>query len=423
MLNVEIFVARQPIFTREEEVMGYELFYRKNHDDLHFTALNEDEATTDVIINSFYHIGYQKISQGKLCFINFTERLLKSEMPYIFSPNEVVIEILESVHITKEVIKICSTLKKKGYMIALDDYVFQSENPFHIHLLHLADIIKVDVRVTTIEQQQQLFELAHKHNLQLLAEKIETHQEYIQCKKRGYDYYQGFFFSKPSILSSIDIPTFPYKYLRLIQQLSEPNADIKKISDLVETDLSLTYKLLRLINSGSYKRVHTIHSVLQAIMLLGVKHIRKWLFVLTMKEMDMKQNPYSIELQKMALIRGSFCELYAQHTTGKKDVDDYFLVGMLSLLDRILHVPISRVIMDLPLEKEMKEALMGEQNSYHKPLFLVTALENVDWDQISEGLMDIKLPAKEVFQWYELATEWAFEVVTEEEDREAIPHE
>jgi c-di-GMP-related signal transduction protein len=249
---MKVFVGRQPIFNAKEDIFAYELLYRNNEVNM-FPNIDGDQATADVIINSFLNIGIEELTNGKPCFINFTENLLQLKLPTYFKPTEIVVEILGNVLPSTEIIEICKELKQFGYQIALDDFIYNDENPYLYECLKYVDIIKVDILHTTPEIRNKIEMVARYFpNIKLLAEKVETREEYKDLKGKGYDYFQGYFFSKPVIVSAHDVPIYFHSYIDLIRSLSmtEPNVDV--LAELIERDLSLSYKLLKLINSPAF---------------------------------------------------------------------------------------------------------------------------------------------------------------------------
>ena len=234
---MEVFVARQPIFNAKEDIISYELLYRNNNENV-FPNINGDQATTDVLINSFLNIGINELSNGKPCFINFTENLLHLRLPTYFQPDDIVVEILENVIPNTKIIDICKELKQLGYKIALDDFIYNDDNPHFYEYIQYADIIKVDMLQTPPATLTKIEAIARVLNIKLLAEKVETRGEYEVLKQKGYDFFQGYFFSKPVIVSAHDIPTYFHSYIDIIKNLSmtEPNIDV--IASLIERDLS-----------------------------------------------------------------------------------------------------------------------------------------------------------------------------------------
>ncbi|WP_445491117.1 EAL and HDOD domain-containing protein [Niallia sp. 03133] len=216
---MEVFVARQPLFNRMEEVYGYEILYRNNQINS-FPNVDGDHATADVVINSFLNIGIEKLSQGKPCFINFTENLLELKLPIYFQPRDIVIEILETVEPSQKIINICKELKELGYKIALDDYIFDKDNLYAYDLLMQADIVKIDFMNTAEKTRTELEVMLQPFDIIKVAEKLETKAEYEKAKRLGYELFQGYFFSKPSIISTHDVPTYFHTYVNIIKFIS-----------------------------------------------------------------------------------------------------------------------------------------------------------------------------------------------------------
>ncbi len=217
---MEVFVARQPIFNAVGDVIAYELLYR-NSEVNSFPKMNGDQATTDVIINSFMNIGIEEITNGKPCFINFTENLLLMGLPTYFPPEVIVVEILETVELSEKLVHICKELKQQGYKIALDDFIFNNNNPYFYTLLNYTDIIKVDIQNTPPKMLSEIEEIANVYEIQLLAEKVETSEEFeVYREKRVYHCFQGYFFSKPIIVSTHDMPLYFSSYIEILNQLA-----------------------------------------------------------------------------------------------------------------------------------------------------------------------------------------------------------
>ncbi|VEF46219.1 acyl-CoA-binding protein [Bacillus freudenreichii] len=403
---MEVFVARQPIFNKKEDVFAYELLYRSNEVNK-FPSIDGDKATAEVIINSFFNIGINELSQGKPCFINFTKKLLELKVPTYFEPRDIVVEILEDVPRTMELIRICKNLKKHGYTIALDDFIIDEENPFLAELFKYIDIIKVDMLNTSVSMRQRIETVAKSNNIKLLAEKVETREEFEQARERGYDYFQGYFFSKPVILSSHDIPSYFHSYYEIMQMLSEKEPDIQAIAQLIESDLSLSFKLLKLINSPAIRTKNKVHSITQAIVLLGLIEIRKWVYVLAVRDTPVKQSEKSKELMQTCLIRGKMCESLGKLFNRSSSNSGYFMTGMFSLMDCIMGIPMKKILNDLPLSDDICDALKGENNHYKKVLDLVAAAENGDWETVHEMCKTFQIEESEVYQIYKEALLWS----------------
>jgi c-di-GMP-related signal transduction protein len=403
---MEVFVARQPIFNENEETIAYELLYRNNQENI-FPNINGDRATADVIINSFLNIGIDQLSGGRPCFINFTETLLKLKVPTYFPPREIVVEILETVQPSPEIIAICRELRQLGYKVALDDFVFDKEDPYCRELMKQADYIKVDMLATSEKKREEIELIARLLDIKLLAEKVETRADYEEAKVRGYALFQGYFFSKPIILSTYDVPVYFHSYYEVIQSLEMSEPSIEKISQLIEQDISLSYKLLKLINSPAYRPKQKIHSIRQAIILLGLIEIQRWIYVLAIRDMTGTVKQMSDEVIKLCLTRAKMCELISTRTFPDELPSSYFLAGMFSLMESIIGQPIENILKDMPLQDDICDALKGRDNTLKKVLDLVVAIERAEWENAIKHGLDIGLSQSEINQYYADSCQWA----------------
>jgi len=366
-----------------------------------------------IIINSLVNIGLDRLTGGKPSFINFTENLLHQRVPTYFNPKDIIIEVLETVVPSAKVVARCQELKQLGYKIALDDFVLNESNVHARSLVKLADFIKVDFLTTSKEERAQIEMLAGLLNIRLLAEKVETREEFHQAKLKGYTYFQGFFFSKPVILSTYDIPPSILSYYELLQDLSNTEPSIEKISSLIEQDLSLSFKLLKLINSPSYRPKYKISSVRQAIVLLGLIEIQRWIYILALREQVGSHSVLSDETVRLSLTRAKMCELIGARSFKQSQQSVFFLTGMFSLMDTILSIPMEKVLKELPLLDEITEALNGEVNSLKIVLDLVISVERGDWMKTDQYCKDLHIEPELVGRFYQSACEWTETVMHE----------
>lgn len=407
---MDIFVARQPILTREEEVFGYELLYR-NSEKNSFTEIDGDVATTELLLNSFLGIGNAKLSQGKKLFINFTRNLLLKKVPCLFSSEKIVIEILEDVEGDKEVIAVVAEFKNLGYTIALDDFLLKDLNK---HLLPYADIIKVDFLNTNNQQRQAIHKIAKFYNAQLLAEKIETREDFETAVSEGYNFFQGYFFSKPVIVSSTDIPFQSFGYIRILNKLNSPDPDIDKIASLIESDLSLSYKLLKIVNSVAYNTRVKVTSIKQAIVILGLNELIRWLTIISLKEQQ-PNSPAADEILSQSLIRGKFAEQFGITLFGPKRKAECFMLGMFSTIDAILQRPMEEVLMTLPLSDDVKKALLGKDSELRVIIDVYAAIEKADWETLDS--YSINFQPSDLSTCYENAINWTNEIFDNIQER------
>lgn len=410
---MDIYVARQPIFDINEKTVAYELLYR-NSSVNNYQHTDGDQATTDVIVNSFLNIGVKDLSNGKPCFINFTEKLLKLGVPSYFNPLSIVVEILETVELNEDILGICKELKAHGYTIALDDFFVSQWNELTVHLLDYIDIIKIDFRSTNRADRQEMIRFISGRDIKFLAEKVETIEEYLEAKEDGFVYFQGFYFSKPVILNSYDIPSYYHSYFQILKEIESPDPDLEKIKDVIEKDISLSYKLLRLINNPVFRPRNEVSSIKQAIILLGLNEIKKWIYVLAIRGADKGSGASKErEIIELSLKRGKLGELVGRKVGREVLASKYFLLGMFSLMDSLLHHPMEELLEDLPLSNELKAALSGEKNDEYMMLQFLKEIELSFHEDLELTFNPTKMTMEELFRLYGEASDWATKVLSE----------
>lgn len=407
---MNLFMARQPIFTVAEHVFAYELLYRNSETNA-FPSISPEQATIEVLIHSFVTVGVEKIAQGRPCFINFTETLLKEKVVESFPPQHVIIEVLEDVRITAELIDTLRQLKQKGYSIALDDFVLKEDTNLYNELFALTTYIKVDFMNSTPAERlavEQKVKSGFPH-IVLLAEKIETHEEFERAKRAGYELFQGYFFAKPQLIRSADMPLNAVAYFHIIKLLQAEEVDIDSITHLIERDVSLSYHLLKLVNSPALRTRAKIRSIKQAVMMLGFIELTKWLYVLVLREVQDDIPGGTKELLESALFRAKACEELAQKTQAG-NAAEFFLAGMFSLVDVLLKCGISDVLKQIPLSDQVNETLTGQTTTITPYLKLVVGMDIVDWNVIGEKAQELGLDAHAITTIYENARLWAGEM-------------
>jgi len=375
---VEVFVGRQPIFNQMEEVVAYELLYRKNEMNW-FEKEDSDSATIQVLKNTVFSIGIDELTNGLPGFINFTEKLLMSDIFDILDPSTFVIEILENVPITENLIYRIMDLKKRGFKIVLDDFVLEQNKEKYNYLFPHIDIIKIDFLNTSKQERTLIEERVKQHfpHIQLLAEKVENRIQFEEAKTANYTLFQGYFFEEPQIIKSSDVPMNTFNYFQVMNILKENNANIQNIAETIEQNVALTYKLLRLINNLSRKKIK-VQSIEQAIMGLGLMELRKYLYLLALHEGRLEEpTDVEIELMRTSLIRGKICELLARKKK-KENYAEYYLAGMFSLIDAILQKPINEIVAELPFSKEIIDTICGKKTEMTDYLQLSIALSKLE---------------------------------------------
>lgn len=397
------FIARQPILDKRQRVYAYELLFRSSLQN-YFDHPDGDQATSQVIANSFLLFGIDSITGGAKAFINFTRNLLVQDSALSLPRESTVVEVLETVEPEEEVLAACRRLKKQGYLLALDDFVYHARfQP----LVDLADIIKVDFMVSGPEERREMAEAFIPQGKKMLAEKVETHQEHRQALDMGYSLFQGYFFSEPILVSRKDITGAKLNYLRMLAELNSAEVDFKKLARVVEGDVSIAYKLLTYINSaaiGVRSRVGSIH---QALGLLGENEVRKWASLMALTGMGADK---PAELVTTSAVRGKFCELLAHKAGMGGRASDFFLMGLLSMLDAIFGRPLEEVLTEISLAEDVLGALLGVSNKPALIFGLVQAQERGDWDAMSLyarklGLSEGTIPLlyAEALAWQQMA--------------------
>ncbi|HAN10333.1 MAG TPA: diguanylate phosphodiesterase [Clostridiales bacterium] len=384
-IYMDIFVARQPIFDTKKNVFAYELLYRDSSVNK-YTETDGNKATAAVLANSFMEIGYDTITNGKKAFINFTEELLHMGAPTLFPKELIVIEILEDVEPTAVLVGKCIEFKEKGYTIALDDFEYRYISKYK-SLLKVIDILKVDWLLNSVGEQINIVKEIKKINpkIKFLAEKIETNTDYEEALKSGYSLFQGYFFSKPTIIKGIAGQSSKLNYLQIINEIAKSNPDFDNITHVIERDPVLALQLLKLINSVTYRSIQRVTSVHEALVRLGMKEINKWVSVLMLRETT-KEKP--IEVMRTSLVRAYFMEGLVSTTILKNRKSEAFLFGLFSLVDVLFNYSKEELLCDIPLNDDVKSALLGKENEFSKIFKIITCYEKAEWDELEEHMKE-----------------------------------
>lgn len=400
--NMDIFVARQPIFDRRQKVFGYELLFRSSTQNFYdFTDGNR--ATADVVHNAFFAMGFNEITSGKRAFINFTQDLIIDELPTLLPRDQVAIEILESVEPTSEVIEACAKLKKLGYMLVLDDFYLRAD---YAPLIGLADIIKVDFLATEPSIRKSLVDRLGGKNLRFLAEKVETYDDFKEGLDYGYTLFQGFYFSRPVVITGKEIPVNHLTSLELLRELSQPEPDFDRIESIIKRDLAFSYNVLKLVNSAAFGLAHRLNSIKHALVMLGIRETRKLVSISLLRQMGGSKPE---ELLIFSIVRGRFCELLAPKI-GLNDLrTDLFLMGLFSMIDALLDRPMHEILDELPISNQVKEALEGKEGGIRLILDLIIAYERGDWDSVNGLIMSLGLDGQEISDSYLQSLSWGME--------------
>ncbi len=374
----DIFIARQPIYDRKLYVYAYELLYRGSEDN-HANVVDGDDATSQVLVNALMEIGLPELVEQALAFINLTERYIVDGLPSSIAQDNVVLEVLEDVEPSNEVIDGLKKLKADGHIIALDDFICDDSK---LPLVELADIIKIDLLAVPGAELAEQVKKLRPMNVRLLAEKVETPEEFEYCKALGFDYFQGYFFCKPNIVKGARTPTSRMAIMQLMAKLQDPDLGLSELQAMVAQDVSLSYRILRYINSAHFSIGRKIESIQQAISLLGLNTIKTWVAILAMSSIDDK--PY--ELILTALIRAHMCEKLSAGTS--ISADNAFTVGLFSTLDAFVDKPLEEILDALPLADSLHHALLDKTGELGQMLSLVLSYERGQWNDLSAAQYD-----------------------------------
>lgn len=407
MSSLDIFIGRQPIFDSKGNIYAYELLYR-NSSSNEYPNIDPEKATIELLIHTFLTVGIDQVAGRYKSFINFSEKFFEQGLINQLDPNLIIIEILENTKITPLFIERVKSLRKLGFKFALDDYVIEEYSDLHEELFKLVHFIKVDFLHSTTSDRLRLKSLVKKHpHITLLAEKIETMEQYEEAKKLGYLLFQGYFFAEPEIIKSKDIPLNYPLHMRLLHKLNEPEPDIDEISLLIMHDLSLSYKLLRYINSLAFGIPEQIKSIKQAVMLMGLNEARRWLRILLLHHLgDGQGKGRERALVDTSLTIAKICELLAKYKK-KPNSDEYFLTGMFSLLNVILKRNWDHVLPKLSLSDEIANTLRGEETEIQPYLRLSDAIVRFAWDEVDKYAKKLEIPVSELSKISIEAHKWA----------------
>lgn len=405
---MQAFVARQAIFDRERRVYGYELLFRSSSRN-DFDGADATSATTELLGNSVLVLGFNQLVGRKKAFINFGRDLLLSGFPAALPKDRTVVEILETVKPDPDVLAACENLRRQGYLLALDDFV---ENSGQEKFLPHSDIVKVEVNIAPPQKRRSLVRQFHGQGKKVVAEKVETHEQFAEARAAGYDYFQGFFFARPTIMTGQRIPAGKLACTRLLREISQPELDFDRLHNLIQHDVSLSYKLLKYVNSALFSLQVPVDSVRRALIFPGEERLRKWIAMAAWPYATAGKPP---ELLITSLVRAYMCESLAR-LSGRALPEQAFLTGMFSFLDALLDQPLDIALADLSLATPIQEALLGTaegDNPLSLILELVRSYETGDWEAVLPPCEKIALDSDLLRNIYCEAVAWAEHSVTE----------
>lgn len=388
----QVHIGRQPILNRLKKIFGYELLFRKG--DLNEADVTDNmHATASVLVNTLNNIGVPRLIGGKVGFINVDDTVLRSGIIDLLPASKTVLELLETVEIDDRVVELCESTRKKGFQLALDDVIDHNDQIERV--LGISSIVKIDLIGCDRTKLPVLVETLKKYRVKLLAEKVETQEEFERCRDLGFDYFQGYFFAKPSVISARSISPTHIVLLELARYLAREE-EFYVIEELFRKNPELHIKLLQFMNSAAFYTAHKINSIRQAISMLGYRNLQKWVTLLLFA--DEGHDTRSAPLFERAAIRGRIMELMAKRITrDAKAADMAFITGVLSLIDALLQIPLKDVLKDFNLSDEIQAALLNRDGVLGKMISAIENLEQENYDEVSRHLEPVNITPSELY--------------------------
>jgi c-di-GMP-related signal transduction protein len=387
----QVFIGRQSILNKRETIFGYELLFR-NASSMTANVTDNSMATASVMVNALNNIGFSNLVGEKKGFINVNHEMLSGGFIELLPKENTVLELLEHVEINNDLIMLCNNLKEKGYVFALDDFIY---NDSYLPLLKITDYVKLDILMYDKKDLENIVKLLKNHpNIRLLAEKVETKEDYRYCYDLGFELFQGYFFAKPTIVTGKTMSSSQLVLFELFNSLSKEE-DISIIERQFKKNPQLDIKLLKFMNSATFYLTQKIDSIRQAIMMLGYHNLQKWvaLMLFAKESEDIKSNP----LLERATIRGLMMESTANNLTKSKiKGDSAFIAGIISFTDILLGIPLNDIISDLNLSNEIYNALTSREGFLGDLLYITEKFEKEELNEIQNILNKYKLVTEDL---------------------------
>lgn len=397
----EILVTRQPIFDHKKEVIAYNLFFDQGLRERYSNVtVAEERQITLKAADSFLLNGFKTLSGGKKVFVHFSPDMLISQLPLLFPHQLLGVEILDQPTTWYQMLKAVKKLKTSGYQLLLGDEALSRRDA---SMLRLADIIGCDFR-SHHPKDCNILEEKEKKDIKMLAKGVETPADFETAAELGYQYFQGDFFCKADLIPVRNIPSYKITLLKLLKEINKPTVEFERIEELLKKDISITYKLLRFINSARFGLKTTVESIRHALNLMGEAEVRKWLSLIVLSGTGSDKPK---ELVTNTIVRAKFCESIAKEMNKEHDMPRYFLMGMFGSVDAFMDRPMAEILSELPLDEGVKDALLGLENHYRDVLDVVMDYERGDWRNFSHSARKLNLDEKIMVTLYLDAVEWA----------------
>ncbi|WP_346993821.1 EAL and HDOD domain-containing protein [Alteromonas gracilis] len=394
------YVARQPIFNVNREVYAYELLFRIGEENC-FPDIPPDEATSKILTSTHLSLGIEEITGDKKAFINFHRDTLMFRFPTSLDASKVVIEVVETVEVDEALVAACKHIRGLGYPIALDDYDMQGKWEAFIPF---TSVVKIDVTEIPHEEIPALVERFKSHKIELVAERIETYEEFRKFKEMGFDYFQGYFLARPEIVRHRKLGPSSLTMMQLLSLSSQSKLNFDEVNKIIERDPSLTYLLLRFINNPLVNKRHKITSLKHALTFMGEVEVKKFISLLALANLNDGQ---PTELMQMALVRAKFCELVYTKIHRDDDPLTGFLTDLLSLLDAMMEQSIEDLVSKVPISDAVKDALCGQPGLLRNCLTLAQYFERAKWGGIQQFANKYDVKQNLLHSYYNEAIKWA----------------
>lgn len=383
-----VFLGKQPILDRHQQLVAYELLFRTSINNNQAEVWNDSHASANVLVNAYGYLDIQQILGNLRGFININRELLLDDAIFLLPNKQVVLELLENITVTPEIVNRCIELKKKGYQLALDDVV-QVDSRVQ-PLLSIVNVIKVDVLAMTDVEIRQLMQDLKKWPVIPLAEKVDSPERAKMCMDLGFEMFQGYFFAKPIIVSSSKIEPNKLSLLRLLSLVIR-DASIDEIEQLLKREPDLSYSLLRMVNSVALGLSQKISSIRQAVVAIGYRPLRRWIQLLLYAADPTKEEIGVNALTQTAVIRGRLMELVAalDRPHDKNFQDRAFITGVMSLLDTLFSMDMQQIVDKLEIPDEVVRALLQREGRLGDLLRLVEAREKQNMEQVEEIMTEL----------------------------------
>ncbi|AUI86271.1 histidine kinase [Vibrio azureus] len=397
------YIARQPILNREKRTIGYELLFRDGPKNT-FPEIEPELATSRLLSDHFLTTHYNTLG-NKLGFVNFPYQSLIHLVPTLFPSESLVVEVLEDCQPTDALLEAIQTLHNMGYQIALDDFI---PNKAWKRFLPYVSVIKFDIRSISIAKAEIFIQSLSHYPIKFLAEKVETYDEFELAMKAGFDYFQGYFFSKPEMIQSKRLSASFLTVVQLCKEIADKQINYQEVERLFSIDLTLSYKLLTYVNA-SYTLTNKIKSFRQALVYLGEERLRRFISLVAVASVheDKPDSLYSLAIQRARMSELILCQMKTSYAPSQA-----FLTGMFSLLDSLLDQPLVDIIHNIPIDEDIKCALISRRGVLGAVLSMIIAYENADWEKTEKYCQALRLNDDQLTTAFHQSTAWSQELLS-----------